>query len=629
MESMSFEILNKIDIGIIILNQEQKIVFWNKWLQELTDKSMSDVQNRKISEINSLFGTDIYQSFFADVLERKQSFFKSGVLNQIFIPTDREVKQNLQMKYVNLEGEPHILLEIFDITNQEKRVKHLKKEIKNRVETEKKLKEAKQKAEAANQAKSEFLANMSHEIRTPLNAVIGFSEMLEKIITENKKKNYLDSIKTAGQNLLTLINDILDLSKIEAGRLEIEYDYFDLENLINEIKQIFTQKVNNKDLNLTIDLEEDLPLIRLDDTRLRQILLNLIGNAVKFTDSGSIFITVKTENIDQQRLNLYLTVEDTGIGIPASQQDKIFDSFKQQNGSLNKEYEGTGLGLAITKRLTKMMDGEIDLESEVDVGSKFKLCFSEVKYAPKTNAKDESEEESETISFAPARLLVVDDIESNRDLIAAMIEDSNLTVETAVGGYEAVSLVREREFDLVFMDLKMPNLNGYQTLEKIKSDSKNQNLPIVALTASATQEEKNKVIEYDFADFITKPLCYQDFIEVLKEHLDYESVDNPNRVKYDLSLSLAEMPKSEVDALLKIFKEELIPEYKKLNEALIINEAENFANRLYDLALDYNLEELISYAELLQEYTDDFALDNVRYQLDKFEKIIKQLRAID
>ncbi|EDN71454.1 sensory box histidine kinase/response regulator [Beggiatoa sp. PS] len=244
--------------------------------------------------------------------------------------------------------------------------------------------QAKEQADSANRAKSEFLANMSHEIRTPMNAVIGFSDILASKVTDKKQKTYLDSIQTAGKSLLTLINDILDLSKIEAGRLDIQYEPVNLQLIFTELQQIFSLKMAEKNLEFILETDETLPpVLFLDETRLRQMLLNLMGNAIKFTDSGYIKLCANkgsTEN-DHSQVDLILAVEDSGIGIPAEQQALIFESFRQQDGQSTRQYGGTGLGLAITKRLVEMMNGHITVESHPGKGSRFEIALHEVKVA--------------------------------------------------------------------------------------------------------------------------------------------------------------------------------------------------------------------------------------------------------
>ncbi len=257
-----------------------------------------------------------------------------------------------------------------------------------RKQAEKALKRAKEAAEAANRAKSEFLANMSHEIRTPLNAVIGFSDLLSSMITDKKHKSYLSSIKTAGKTLLTLINDILDLSKIEAGRLEIKSEPINPILIFTELEQIFALKIAEKRLEFIIDIDLPATLV-LDQTRLRQVLFNLLGNAIKFTEQGYIKLSahIRTQENDSRKIDLILAVADTGIGIPKDQQNIIFEYFQQQNGQSTRKYGGTGLGLAITKRLVEMMNGQISVRS--DQGSVFEITLRDVEVPPTEPARDD------------------------------------------------------------------------------------------------------------------------------------------------------------------------------------------------------------------------------------------------
>ena len=314
----------------------------------------------------------------------------------------------------------------------------------------------KEKAVRANNAKSEFLTNMSHELRTPLNAVIGFSQLLSSMVTDPKQKTYTHSIRTAGKSLLKLINDILDLSKIESGMMEVNYLPVEPRRIFNEIRHIFREKTEGKGLSYITEIDESLPdSLMLDETRLRQILLNLVGNAIKFTDTGFVKLAVKRSGVktkdfghgltridtDKRRVDIVISVEDTGKGIPPDEQDSIFEPFKQQQGQSVSKYGGTGLGLSISKRLTEMMKGRISVESEPGKGSTFTIVLENVEI-PRTGAEVPREEwddfNLDSVSFEPARVLVVDDVESNRLMLGEVLNRVNLESLTASNGEEAL-----------------------------------------------------------------------------------------------------------------------------------------------------------------------------------------------
>ncbi|MBU3915705.1 PAS domain S-box protein, partial [bacterium] len=294
---------------------------------------------------------------------------------------------------------------------------------------------AKQEAERANRAKSEFLANMSHEIRTPLNAVIGFSELLSIQVHDQKQKTYLSSIQTSGRNLLTLINDILDLSKIEAGQMETHRSPVNIKVLIGGIEQIFSLKVATKGLTFLVEIDDSIKeSLLIDETRLRQVLVNLVGNAVKFTDTGYIKLSAATTagRETNAQVDLEIAVEDTGIGIPKEEQERVFESFEQQSGQSTAIYGGTGLGLSITKRLVELMNGHIALTSAKGHGSTFKIKFFNVPIASKDVFPVEKEVYTiDSIRFEKAKVLVVDDIESNRILLSELLTQLNFEVTSA------------------------------------------------------------------------------------------------------------------------------------------------------------------------------------------------------
>jgi signal transduction histidine kinase len=333
---------------------------------EVCEKLKADDKTRDIPVI--------FISALNEVFDKMKAFSIGGV---------DYISKPFQAEEVLARIETHLALR-----NLQKKVEaqnvQLKQEIHERKQAEEKFKQAKEEADSANRAKNEFLANMSHEIRTPMTAIITFSDILAAKITDKQHKTYLNSIQTAGKNLLTLINDILDLSKIEAGQLDIQYEPVYPQIIFAELQQIFNLKIAEKNLELIMEIDESLPnALFLDKTRLRQVLLNLIGNAVKFTNSGYIKLCANNIYIedDRSKVDLIIAVEDSGIGIPAEQQALIFESFRQQDGRSTRQYNGTGLGLAITKRLVEMMNGHIEVESNPGKGSRFEIALYEVKVA--------------------------------------------------------------------------------------------------------------------------------------------------------------------------------------------------------------------------------------------------------
>ena len=395
------------------------------------------------------------------------------------------------------------------------------------------IKSASNDAVAANQAKSEFLANMSHEIRTPMNAILGFAELLKEQFDENPKyKNYIDGISLSGKNLLELINDILDLSKIEAGKMDIKYEAVNPTNVINEIKQIFSLKAQAKGLDLTVSIDPTVPSsLLLDETRIRQILFNLVGNAVKFTDRGKVDIALYPSNPDAEGslVDLIIEVSDTGIGIPTSQQELIFEAFRQQEGQSNRKYGGTGLGLTITRRLVKMMDGELLLSSDPGKGSKFKVVLLGVRVAAgdQKNSKELSGATlNKRFNFAPANILLVEDVETNRQIVQYFLSSFPFTIVEAHNGHAALEVLQTFKPDVILMDLHMPIMDGYETIHILKNDPNLMRIPVIALTASALKEQVSEIVQI-FDGYLRKPVTKLQLISELANYLEHTSTERP------------------------------------------------------------------------------------------------------
>ena len=359
-----------------------------------------------------------------------------------------------------------------------------------------------------------------------MNAILGFTEILRGKELDPDNLRFLKSIHTSGNALLNLINDILDLSKVDAGKLELQYSSVSIKNLFNEMKTIFDQKIRDKGLDLIIDIDENLcEVLLLDENRLRQILVNLIGNAIKFTDEGHISLTTYTrpsESANSSRVDLVIDVTDTGIGIVKDQQDKIFDAFEQVKGHKGYKYGGTGLGLAITRRLIQMMNGVITLDSEPGKGSTFRIVLSDVETATlKLVEQIEAKPiDFDNIQFEPASILIVDDIDYNREMLALYLEGWAFEIVFAENGKEAIEQASRHCPDLITLDMKMPKMDGYEVIELLQKDDSLNSTPVIAITASALKQDEEALTKL-CNGYLRKPVSRTDLVRELMKHLPH------------------------------------------------------------------------------------------------------------
>ena len=387
--------------------------------------------------------------------------------------------------------------------------------------TNEELKFAKLEVDKANESKNEFLANISHEIRTPLNAIIGFSELLKNDIEDEKHKNYIETINVSGNSLLTIINDILDLSKIEAGKIEINYKPMKFSSIFKEIEGIFRQKLNSNNIEFVLDIQEGFAdNVLLDEVRIRQILLNLVGNAVKFTEKGYVKVSLKSSSVynDSSSLHIRISVEDSGIGIPENEKESIFEAFKQVSGQSTEKFGGTGLGLFITKKLTETMNGKISVESEVGKGSIFQVDFYNVQIsATEVLSEDTTLPYIHRFKFSNEKVLVVDDIETNRFLLKELLSSVGVNVITAENGYEAIKKCEVEKPDLIIMDLIMPVMDGFKASSRLKSDTKLSSIPIIALSASNGQDILS---DSNFDEYLMKPVNNEILLKTISKYIE-------------------------------------------------------------------------------------------------------------
>ena len=423
------------------------------------------------------------------------------------------------------------------------------------------LTKAMDKAHAATIAKSEFLANMSHEIRTPMNGIINLSELALETELTDKQADYMKKILFSSKNLLEIINDILDFSKIEAGMLTIEKVYFDLPGLFDKLMLMFTEQSQRKNLQLSLDLPPDLPgNVIGDPMRLYQVLSNLIGNAIKFTEQGEIFITAGVVQRKLERAVVQFTVSDTGIGIAQEKIALLFESFTQADNSTARKYGGTGLGLTICKRLVSLMGGKLSVESEVGRGSHFSFSLSFALNGMEKENDNSSGTGETAVAMAAiryARILLVEDNIINQQVAQEILAKANLHVETVNNGKEAVEAVAARDFDAVLMDIQMPVMDGYEATRVIRQDLGKTDLPILAMTAHAVSEERDKCFRIGMNDHIAKPinrntlfLALSNWIgETAKRHNEKQAADVNQlaiaQTPYPLTQLLAEAERGE------------------------------------------------------------------------------------
>lgn len=390
-------------------------------------------------------------------------------------------------------------------------------DVTDRVRIQEELKRAKAAADAASAAKSRFLANMSHEIRTPMNAILGMSRLALKGCRDTTTHEYLEKIQVAGQHLLSVLNDVLDISKIEAGRLTVEWSRFGIKELLDNVADVVADKVIAKGLPIAFNVAPDVPQeIVGDRLRLGQVLINYVSNAIKFTEHGSIRVGVEVLERSPWDAILRFSVRDTGIGIGLEQREPIFEAFLQGDSSTTRRYGGTGLGLAISKSLVTLMGGVVGVESELGQGSTFwftaRVGLDEGKAAFPLPLQEAPAEKS----LQDVRVLLAEDNEFNREVAKTILDDAGLVVDVACDGEQVLRMARDGHYDVVLMDIQMPVMDGLTATREIRAFKSNEQLPIVAMTANVMQEERQGCLIAGMDDFVAKPIDPDELLAVLR-----------------------------------------------------------------------------------------------------------------
>lgn len=507
-------------------------------------------------------------------------------------------------------------------------------DISERKHAEEALSKAKKEAEEANRAKSEFLANMSHEIRTPMNAVLGYTELLENTSVNQTQKDYIKSIKSSGRSLLTLINDILDLSKIEAGKLDLEFDFINTHSFFSEFERIFSLKLSEKNLKFIVDISSDTPQgIYIDEARVRQIVLNLIGNAIKFTSNGNIVLKVfaeYTQSLNHAKekseylIDLIIEIRDTGIGISKAMQEAIFEPFIQEKKFKHKG--GTGLGLTISRRLLTLMDGTISVRSQPGKGSIFTVSIPGIRYQRDFSGSNiDVHIDLDKIEFEEAVILIADDVEHNRSFLSDALKNTGLKIIEAENGLSALNIAEEIVPDLIITDIRMPKLDGFGLLKKLKKNEKLKHIPVIAYSASVLMVQKARIRKSEFSGLLIKPVKVTDLYLELMNLLPYKAVKGHETGKMIPEIDLLGEINNKPE-LINSLESDLYVKWKSFAIKQPIGEIRSFGSDLVKLGILHNSSMIKDYGNELIISADNYNIGSILKLIGKYSGIIENLK---
>jgi signal transduction histidine kinase/CheY-like chemotaxis protein/HPt (histidine-containing phosphotransfer) domain-containing protein len=480
------------------------------------------------------------------------------------------------------------------------------------------LNESEKRSKQLANTQEQFLANMSHEIRTPMNSMLGFTNLLKRTDLNPMQREYIQNIHSAGENLLTLVNDILDLSKIEAGMMHIEESRFSLRSMVSSVGAMFIEKIREKDLKFNIHIDKDVPdILTGDAVRLTQVLVNLISNAVKFTDEGEINLTVRLISITEKDANVSISIKDTGIGIAPEKQGAIFERFHQAELETTRRFGGSGLGLSIVKQLIEMQGGSIRLNSELGKGTEFVV---KLRYKLPDLAQMYSEalaEQEEQVPLQKIKVLIAEDNHMNQQLVRHLMKSWSLDHLIVNTGAEAVDVLTKNSYSIVLMDIQMPDMDGYTATSIIRNELK-LDVPIIAMTAHAMVGEKEKCLQLGMNDYVSKPIKETVLYNIIARHAQniHEKNDGINHIDLSYLHQLSGNDKDFERDILNQFLEQVPSELSQLEKSIREDDFETIRRTAHSLKSTVGY---VGLAEDLHPYLEEMERDAVDQYASRFQ----------